>query len=686
MFSKPSSRSRPLEAVLSNSLPNPVADDATSDGIIRVMSDRLANKIAAGEVVQRPASVAKELIENALDAGASSVDLLVKDAGSTLVQVVDDGCGMSAPDAVRCFQRHATSKIGSVDDLERIRTLGFRGEALASIASVSQVELKTKRVEDDVGTQVRVEGGDPVDRRPCATANGTSVAVKNLFYNVPARRNFLKTPATELKHLSDTFQFLALSNPEVAFRMEHNDHELYDLPAAQDDGFFAATRERILELFGDDDEEALLAVDDASSDVSVRGFVGTPDRHRSAPSQQFLFVNERYVRDRYLSHAVKKAYGELLPDKTFPFFALFLSMDPRRVDVNVHPAKSEVNFDDESGLYGFLTSAVRRTLRRQNVTPQFRAEGPDGEGEGGASPASFQPRSADAPASSDTAASPGNARSGPNPSSGPAPSGPAPSGNGAPSADSPFGSSPGSSSGSSGSSGGVPPGEQSEALYGRRAPGSGRDGGASPGDSPARRPDAQEGGKPASGAGGQRPLWSVHDTYLLSPTNEGLLLVDQRAAHLRVLYEQALTQLRGERGEAQQLLFPQTVDLPPAQAETLEEWLPDLRALGFEIERMSGRTVALRSVPAAVPEGKEPEVLQDILQTTRSRTEVQDERRKHLARQFARQNAVRRGQALADPERRRLLNDLFRCEMPYADPSGNPTLVRLSMEELAELL
>ena len=641
------------------------------------MSDRLANQIAAGEVVQRPASVAKELIENAIDAGASSIELIVKDAGSTLVQVVDDGCGMSREDAVRSFQRHATSKISSVDDLERIRTLGFRGEALASIASVAQVELKTKRVEDEMGTQVRVEGGDVTDRRPCGTANGTSVAVRNLFYNVPARRNFLKTPATELKHLTDTFQFLALSNPDLAFRMTHNGNELYTLSAARDDDFFKATRERIGGLFGEEYEAAIVAVDDQSSDVQVAGFVGEPSKYRSSPSEQFLYVNERHVESRYLSHAVKKAYGERLPDKAYPFFALFLDMDPQRVDVNVHPAKAEVKFDDESGVYGFLTSAVRRALRAANVTPEFT--GDDSGGRDGSpsdaqipasgSPTSFQPRRS----TGSSGSSGGSGSSG---------SGSRRSGNGASSSGgrSRRSSPPGSPSGRAPSSGGASPGEQSEALYGQPSAESQDDASALGRSGTSETPSDE-----SSDSGGRRPLWSVHDTYLLTPTDEGLLMVDQRAAHIRVLYERALRRVRNQHGESQQLLFPHTIDLQPSEVDLLEELMPDLRALGFDLERLSGRTVAVRGVPVDVREGDERTILKDLLTKHAAQERVEDERRKHLAKTIAQQSAVRRGQPLSDAERRALMNDLFRCEMPYADPSGHPTLVRLSLDELGSL-
>lgn len=638
-----------------------MADDtAESDGIIEVMSDRLANQIAAGEVVQRPASVAKELLENALDAGASSLEVILKDAGSTLVQVVDDGCGMSPADAARCFERHATSKVRSVDDLERIRTLGFRGEALASIAAVSQVTLKTKRVEDEAGTLVRVEGGELTEHRPCAAPQGTSVAVRNLFYNVPARRNFLKTPATELKHLSTTVQVLALAHPRVAVRMEHDGHEHYALAAAQAEGERAALKERILGLFGDDHGDDLVAVQDASSDLTLRGFVGTPAHHRKTRGQQFLFVNDRYVKDRYLSHAVKKAYGDLLPDGAFPFFALFLEMDPRRVDVNVHPQKSEVKFDDQSGIYGFLRSAVREALGRVHVAPQFEGEAAsseqdpeddaaEGAGQTASRPTSFQPRrSADSEERSSSSS--------------------------APSPSSPVSIEPrdGASGDSTSRSGSTDPGAVSTALY--RGPD------AAPSDTTESAPEAE-----ADARRDRRPVWGLHDTYILTPTDTGLMMVDQRAAHVRVLYEEHRARLSEGQGPSQQLLFPHTVELTPSDSDLLDDLLPDLRALGFEVERMSGRTVAVRGVPADVPDGDEASILEDLLEQYKTEQDaVSDERREHLARTLAQQSAVRRGQPLSEAERRALLRDLFDCEMPYADPTGTPTIEKWSLEEIAD--
>ena len=552
-----------------------------------------------------------------------------------------------------------------MDDLERIRTLGFRGEALASIAAVSQVELKTKRVEDDAGTLVRVKGGEIVEQRPCAIQNGTSVAVRNLFFNVPARRNFLKTPATELKHLTTTAQFLSLANPTVAFRVEHDGHEHYDLAAAQSDDFLGATKERILGLFGDEHADELVPVQDSSSDLTIEGFAGEPSFHRKTRGEQFLFVNDRYVKDRYLSHAVKKAYGDMLPDGAFPFFALFLQMDPRRVDVNVHPQKSEVKFDDQSGIYGFLRSAVRRALGRVHATPQIEGEdentdessettssGSSSEGSWSRStPTSFQPRRS---SDSDTDA---DSKSSPRPSPVPSPSrGSRNRGNGSPS---------------------VPPGDQSDALY--RPPDEDQD--ESSGDATVQ-PNPEDN---AMAAQDRRPVWGLHDTYIVTPTDTGMMLVDQRAAHVRVLYERNLERLREEQGNSQQLLFPHTVELSPADVDLFEDLRSDLRALGFEVERMSGRTVAVRGVPADVPDGDEGSVLEDILEQYKSAQDtVEDERREQLARVMAQKSAVRRGQSLSEDEQRSLLQDLFECEMPYADPSGTPTTAKWSLEEIGK--
>ena len=710
---------------------------AEGDGIIRQMSDTLANKIAAGEVVQRPASVAKELIENAVDAGASSIQLVVKDAGSTLVQVIDDGCGMSRSDARRCFQRHATSKIREIDDLDRIRTLGFRGEALASIASIARVELQTQRVEDDIGTEVRVDGGDLVHVRPCALPGGTTISVRNLFYNVPARRNFLKTPATELKHLTDVFRSLALAHPGIAFQMQHQDRVLYDLSAAQGESSDASAPhfpqhssplrdtlqplfQRITDLLEIDQDGMLVPVQDRLDELSVRGFVVDPRaRRQRRKADQFLFVNGRYVQDRYLSHAVRKAYDELLPDKAFPFFALFLDMDPRRVDVNVHPAKAEVKFEDESGMYGFLVSAVKKALSEISRAPQFdRAdpasdrphkttddegrpprfsdgqtgpsetdrEPPSATGTGETpphheSPASdrpagaprpFQPRSRNRDRTASTDEDPAH----PHRSTGHRSTGHR-------SAREETSDSPGS--------GDVPPGDAPSRERRGANPGTFPPSGSSR-SSPFTTDDAgtlthelyrgPKGGETSNGVG---PVWSLHGRYLITPTRNGMLVVDQRAAHVRVLYEEALQRIEDGHGESQQLLFPVTVDLRPAEEALLDEWLPELEAAGFDVERMSGRTVTVRGVPTHVREESESTIFRTVLsQLKEGASPASDDRTQRMARTLAQQSAVPREHTLTPHERRTLIQRLMDCEMPYADPSGTPTTLDLSLEEIEQ--
>ncbi|NBB74240.1 MAG: DNA mismatch repair endonuclease MutL, partial [Bacteroidetes bacterium] len=586
------------------------------------MPDRLANKIAAGEVVQRPASVAKELLENAIDAGARSIELVLKDAGSTLVQVIDDGCGMSPSDAVQCFQRHATSKIQSVDDLERIRTLGFRGEALASIAAVAQVELKTRRVEDDVGYRVCVDGGEMTTSEPCAAPPGTSIAVRNLFYNVPARRNFLKTPATEFKHLTDTFQFIALAEPTVGFALEHKGHAVYDLAAVDRDDFFARTRRRIIDLLGADHEGQLVPVDDESSYLAARGFVGKPAFNRKTRGDQFLFVNGRYVKSRYLSHAVRAAYGELLPDGAFPFFALFLDLDPRRVDVNVHPTKAEVKFEDESGIYGFLRGAVRDALSRDQLTPAFSSSDDDASEQ--ASPADRSAASGDAPQPA-----------------GPRPFQPRTTGT----------SSSHSARGASSRSGrdserpsppqkrsaSASPGEISQALYGdQSADPSEAEAPVQPVSNDEPATDDASATDAATSHDEEAPPsrttpWTLHDTYLITPTEDGMMLVDQQAAHTRVLYERALDQAQAGHAESQQLLFPETIDLSPSEMERFDAWKTDLQAMGFAVERLSGRTVAIRAVPAEASSGDAAPMLRDLLDEIEAGTHDASDRRKALA-------------------------------------------------------
>src|SRR5579859_6822982 len=330
--------------------------------IIQLLPDAIANQIAAGEVVQRPASAVKELIENAIDAGATSVKLIVKESGKALIQVIDNGLGMSETDARMSLERHATSKIRTADDLFRLRTMGFRGEALASIAAVSQMEMKTRLPQEDLGTLLMVEGSEVKKQEPVACEKGTSISVKNLFYNIPARRNFLKSNGVEMSHITEEFQRLALAHPQIAFALMQGDELLYDLPATK-------LSQRIVNLFGKNYQSQLAPVQEETSLLKITGFIGRPELARRKRGEQFIFVNHRFIRNNYLGYAITSAYEGLLQEGSFPFYALFIDIDPKHVDVNVHPTKTEIKFDDERSVYGVVWSAVKQALGSHNLSP-----------------------------------------------------------------------------------------------------------------------------------------------------------------------------------------------------------------------------------------------------------------------------------------------------------------------------
>src|SRR3978361_178386 len=330
--------------------------------IIQLLPDAVANQIAAGEVVQRPASAVKELVENALDAGADKIQLIVKDAGKSLIQIIDNGCGMGVTDARMCFERHATSKIRKAEDLFAIRTMGFRGEAMASIAAIAQVELKTRRHEDELGTCILIEGSEVISQEACSANTGTSISIKNLFYNTPARRNFLKSNPVEMRHIVDEFQRIALANPTVFFTLHHDGEEVYHLPGS-------ALKQRIVHLFGNNYNQRLVPVEEDTSIIKLRGFVGKPEFARKTRGEQFFFVNNRFIRDGYLNHAVLTAFEELLPDESYPLYVLFIEIDPSKIDINVHPTKTEIKYQDEKSIYAIIRSAVKRSLGRYNITP-----------------------------------------------------------------------------------------------------------------------------------------------------------------------------------------------------------------------------------------------------------------------------------------------------------------------------
>ncbi|MYH07333.1 MAG: DNA mismatch repair endonuclease MutL [Rhodothermaceae bacterium] len=567
---------------------------------IRQMPIELANKIAAGEVVQRPASAAKELLENAIDAGASEISLSVKAAGSSLVQVTDNGAGMGPEDAVQCFERHATSKITSAEDLENIQTLGFRGEALASIAAIAQVSLRTKRAEDEQGVCVRIEGGQVLEDSPCAAAVGTTIAVRNLFFNVPARRSFLKAPSTEFRHLSNAFVAHALANPWITFKLVHNQHEVYRLPGSRAEEFSDALRERV---------RAVL-INESMSYISAVGFLAHPEHAKKSRKDQYLFVNDRPIKSPSLNHAIRSAYDTLLPEGRHPAYVLFLNLSPKHVDVNVHPAKTEVRFDDDRGVYNFVQSISRRALGIADLIPQYPS---------GASSLSFQ-RGAN---ESSTSWKP------------------------PPRADE------------------LPPvqGEQATIVY-----------------------DIDRSRTPSGATlDVEGFLWQLQDHYILTQLHNGILVVDQQAAHQRILFERALADIQAGIGLSQQLLFPQLICLNQGDCELLRELSPLAMALGFDYSISENRTVTVRGVPSDLQAGAEKRILQSVLDEYKANSELKHlSIQENMARSIAVRGAIYPGVKLNEEEMRTMIDRLFQCEDPYRTPSGNPTLIRLTYDELKQ--
>ncbi len=577
---------------------------------IRRMPIELANKIAAGEVVQRPASAAKELLENSIDAGASEISLSVKAAGSSLIQVSDNGTGMGPEDAVQCFERHATSKIRSAEDLENIQTLGFRGEALASIAAIAQVSLRTKRAEDEQGVSVRIEAGQVLENSPCAAAVGTTVGVRNLFFNVPARRSFLKAPSTEFRHISNIFVSQALANPWTTFRLEHNRHEVYRLPGSRTEEFSDALRERVRAILGTEVSQHLVLVNESMSYISAVGFLAHPEHAKKSRRDQYLFVNDRPVKSSSLNHAIRSAYETLLPEGRHPAYVLFLKLSPKHVDVNVHPAKTEVRFDDDRGVYNFVQAISRRALGIADLIPQYPSS---------ASSLSFQRGSNDASTSWKPP----------------------------PRADE------------------LPPvqGEQSTIVY-----------------------DVERSRAPSGATLDMEGfLWQLQDHYILTQLQSGILIVDQQAAHQRVLFERALADLQAGIGLSQQLLFPQLICLNQGDCELLRELSPLAMALGFDYSISENRTVTVRGVPSDLQAGAEKKILQSILDEYKANSELKHlSIQENMARSIAVRGAISPGVKLNEEEMRTMIDRLFQCEDPYRTPNGKPTLIRLTHDELKQ--
>ncbi|MBS1581489.1 MAG: DNA mismatch repair endonuclease MutL [Bacteroidetes bacterium] len=592
--------------------------------VIRLLPDHVANQIAAGEVVQRPASVVKELLENSVDAGATRITVVVKDAGRTLVQVTDDGRGMSANDARLCFERHATSKIRQADDLGAIRTKGFRGEALASIAAIAQVELRTRPTEDELGTRVLIEGSRVQAQEVIAAPAGTSLSVRSLFYNVPARRQFLKSDQVELKHVIDEFQRVALAHPGIAFQLLHNDQEVFNLPAANE-------RQRIVHLLGRKYDERLVPVEEATELVRVSGFIAKPEFAKRSRGEQFFFVNQRFIRSSYLEHAVRQAYDELVSRDNYPSWFLFLDLDPAWIDINIHPTKTEVKFRDDRSVYAIVHAAVRRALGRHNITPSL----------------DFEPEPAILAAFAGMPQAPAAPL---RPTSDWRPQ------------DLPHRPSP----------------EGWQRLFG--------DDGDARREAPEAPVEAQLlPSREADEGTGTRPVFQLHGRYILAQLRNGFVVVDQQRAHERILYERALRALEKGGGASQAQLFPVSVELNAADHALLMDLLPELAAMGFQLEPLSGRSVAVNGMPSDCGDEDPAHLLEHLLeQVKHERGSLRNERHATVARSMARSATAQPPKPLATEAMHDLIDRLFACEMPYYTPGGKPTLITFGLQELDE--
>ncbi|HVW96471.1 MAG TPA: DNA mismatch repair endonuclease MutL [Mucilaginibacter sp.] len=611
--------------------------------IIQLLPDSVANQIAAGEVVQRPASAVKELVENAIDAGADKIQLVIKDAGKSLIQVIDNGCGMSVTDARMSFERHATSKIRQADDLFAIRTMGFRGEAMASIAAIAQVELKTRRHEDELGTVICIEGSEIVNQEACSTPAGTSVSVKNLFFNTPARRNFLKSNSVEMRYIIDELQRIALAHPEIFFSLHHNGQEVYHLPAA-------SLKQRIVHLFGNNYNERLVPVEEDTIVIKLHGFIGKPEFAKKTRGEQFFFVNNRFIKDAYLNHAVLMAFKELLPEDTFPLYVLFIDIDPAKIDINVHPTKTEIKYQDEQTIYAIIRSAVKRSLGRYNITPSLDFD-QENSIEHLVTP---KPLEEIVPPTITF-----------NPDYNPFDN------------ENKAGGSSGYGRGSNDYRNSPIP-KNWDTLYE-----------ISKKEEPVQHAvyqeqsievDDQELNKPS-----ERQLFQIQNRFILSQIKSGFMLINQQAAHERILYERFLQQLQHHSGVSQQSLFPQTVTLNTADFELLKELLPDIRALGFDIREFGKNTVVIEGIPADLSNTSETGILEQLLEGFKNNQSVLKlDKRDSLARSLARNAATKAGVKMSLEEMNILIDQLFACQMPNVALNGKLVITTFTLNELLE--
>ncbi|OWK69981.1 DNA mismatch repair endonuclease MutL [Pedobacter sp. AJM] len=603
--------------------------------IIHLLPDAVANQIAAGEVVQRPASAVKELLENAIDAGADKIQLVIKDAGKALIQIVDNGCGMSVTDARMCFERHATSKVKKAEDLFAIRTMGFRGEAMASIAAIAQVEMKTRRHEDEIGTCISIEGAQVIAQEPVATAAGTQISIKNLFFNTPARRNFLKSNPVEMRHIIDEFQRVALAHPAVFFSLHHDGTEIFNLPKGN-------LKQRIVHLFGNNYNERLVPVEEETTIINLKGYIGKPAFAKKTRGEQFFFVNNRFIKDPYLNHAVSSAFEDLLPDDSYPLYVLFIEIDPAKIDVNVHPTKTEIKYLDEKSIYAILKSAVKRSIGRYNIAPTL-----DFDQETGFSNMITQKAVEDiVPPSINF-----------NPDF------------------NPFASDSSSTSGYSSSPRNYdakPSAKNWGSLYEIT-------------DQPVVEQTSIYAEDSHEIETSKKQYMQLHNRYIVSQIKSGLMVIDQQMAHERILYERFLIHLDDRKGASQQSLFPQTITLNANDFELAKSLLDDIKSLGFDVREFGKNTLVVEGVPVDLGSSSinETQLFEQLIEGFKNtQQELKLSKRDRLARSLAKNSAIKAGTALAQEEMNTLIDELFACKTPNFSVSGKPVIQTITLAEL----
>jgi DNA mismatch repair protein MutL len=599
--------------------------------IIQLLPDSVANQIAAGEVIQRPASAVKELLENAVDAGSSHIQLIIKDSGKTLIQIIDNGCGMSETDARMSFERHATSKIRSADDLFSIRTMGFRGEALPSIAAIAQVEMKSRRHDDDIGTHIHIEGAEVKSQQPASCTAGTSISIKNLFFNVPARRNFLKSNTVEARHVIEEFERVALAHPEIAMSLHQNGLEVFQLASSNH-------RQRIVNLFGSNYNERLVPVNEETTLLNIAGYVGKPEFAKKSRGEQFFFVNKRFIKDAYLHHAVQNAFEELLSKESFASYWLYIDIDPSRIDINIHPTKTEIKFEDERSIYSIVRAAVKRSLGQYSVTPPLDFE---------------QERSFDLPYAMRNAPIQQPAVS-VNPQY------------------NPFRNEIQKTSASGWEK--LYEGLRNESAEIETL------------TSGITQPEIETSGNGEIKPEADHFVFQLHQRYIITQVKSGLMIVDQQAAHERVLYEKYLQQIHKQAGPSQQNLFPQAMEFAPGDYSLMHELIHDLRAIGFDLREFGANTLVMHGSPPELESGKEKQVLESLLEqfkNTRALNTI--DHHENLARAMSKNMSIRAGRSLSQQEMKNLIDELFACEKPYLSTEGKSTVVMMNMDQLKKL-